>query len=1011
MQAETPKVYSIDPEVGFLDALARGLLARCSDPLDLSRIQILLPTRRAGRALAEAFLRVSEGQALLLPRIQPLGEVDADELLIAGEPAGSNSAFGGAVFGDGLPDLRPELPEIARQLLLARLVLRWSEQRGDGGAPAEDQAIRLAGELARLIDSVETEGLDFADLDRLVPDDYAVHWQKTLDFLRIITEHWPRIQQDLGTLGAAERRRRLLEAQAAAWQAEPPQGPVVAAGSTGSIPATADLLKVVAGLPNGAVVLPGLDREMPEAAWAEVLEAPSHPQHTLARLLRRLEIDRRDVAAWPASVATPPAKAATQRRQLLAKALWPAAATAGWSEPAEDLSRQEAIQALEGLRRIDCPDPGTEATTVALLLRETLDTPGKRAALITPDRSLARRVATELRRWGLEVDDSAGRPLATTPPGAFLRLTAQMVAEQLAPLPLLAALKHPLAAGGEDLAQFRAKVRRLEVAVLRGPRPPAGFEGLLTAARAEPNGRSLVPWLQGLAAMARSFATRLSERAGGLAQTAEAHVAFAEALATSDTEAGAARLWRGEAGEEAALFFAELHEAAATAGGLTAVRYLAVLEALMAGRSVRRRYGGHPRLAILGPLEARLQQADRLVLAGLNEGIWPAETEPGPWMSRPMRADFGLPPVERKIGLAAHDFAQATSAPEVILTRAARVEGTPTVPSRWLLRLDALRGVLGVPGALGDESDLWTARVAALDAAAAYRPCDPPSPKPPTAARPTSLSVTQVETWMRDPYAVYARHVLALKKLPALDEEPGAADKGLIVHDALEAFTKTWPDTLPADAEARLLDHGRDVFQRIRHRPTLFAFWWPRFTRIATWVISQEAERRRDLTALLSEIEGRIVIGGFELRARADRIERLTDGRLALIDYKTGTAPSAKSLRLGFSPQLPLEAAIALDGGFEGLAAGEVGELAFWRLTGGQPPGEVKTVKPGRDTPPIAELALQARNGLTALIQRFQDPNTPYHARPRPDWAPRYSDYEHLARVKEWTAVEGEEGS
>ncbi|MGP1257128.1 MAG: double-strand break repair protein AddB [Kiloniellales bacterium] len=1010
MSAERPKVYSIDPEVGFLDALAHGLLARSADPRELSRVQVLLPTRRSGRSLTEAFLRITEGQALLLPRIRPLGETDADELLIAGDPVGEDFGLGGSAAAD----LPPPLPGIARQLILARLVLRWTEQRrGDGSAPdapPEDQAVRLAGELGRLVDSVETEGLDFAELDKLVPEDYAVHWQKTLDFLRIVTGSWPEIQMTLGTIGAAERRRRLLEAQAAAWQAEPPQSPVIVAGSTGSIPATAELIKVVAGLPNGAVILPGLDREMPDRAWTQVLEAPSHPQHTLARLLQNLQMDRTEVADWPRPpdpLRGPPKPTAIARRRLVAAALWPAEATAGWAKLAEGEDAQDRAMALHGLKRIDCADSGAEAATVALLLREALETPGKRAALVTPDRGLARRVASELRRWGLEVDDSAGRPLATTPPGAFLRLTAQMVAEELAPLPLLAALKHPLAAGGEAPARFRAQVRRLEITVLRGPRPLSGFEGLLQAARAETAARHLVPWLQDLAGLARNFATVLQNRAAGLATVVEAHIAFAEALAATDQEPGADRLWRGEAGEEAAAFCAELHEGALVADGLTAARYLAVLEALLAGRAVRRRYGGHPRLAILGPLEARLQQADRLILAGLNEGTWPTETEPGPWMSRPMRAAFGLPPVERKIGLAAHDFAQALGAPEVILTRAERAEGAPTVPSRWLLRLDALLAVLGKRSAVNDESALWAARVAALDAPTAYRPCDPPAPTPPPEARPNGLSVTQVETWMRDPYAIYARHVLGLKALPALDEEPGAADKGLIVHEALDAFAKAWPDGLPPNAEAELRDCGRAVFARIRHRPTLFAFWWPRFERIAAWVVAQEAQRRPELAALLSEIDGRIEIEGFELRARADRIERLADGRLALIDYKTGTAPSPKSLRLGFAPQLPLEAAIAREGGFAELAAAEVAELAFWRLTGGQPPGEIKAVKPGKEMPPIDELAAEARAGLAALVRRFRDPDTPFYARPRPDWAPRYSDYEQLARIKEWTVTEG----
>jgi ATP-dependent helicase/nuclease subunit B len=1002
--AET--IYSIDAETPFVDALARGLLARFPEPEELARVQLLLPTRRAGRSLREAVLRLTGGRALLLPRIQPLGEVDADELTISGEPEAE-----GALAAE----LPPALPEIQRQLLLARLVLRWAERNRDakgayGGAPPEDQAVRLAAELGRLIDSVETEGLDFDRLATLVDGDHARHWQDTLTFLSIVTAHWPDVQAEHGAVGPAERRRRLLEAQAAAWRKAPPPGPVIAAGSTGSIPATAALLEVVAGLPDGCVVLPGLDREMPDAAWAAVAAEPTHPQHTLARLLARLGATRAQVRPWPAPL-DPPGPAAVVRRRLVSAALWPAPATADWGALAAELPPDDARRALETVRRIDCPDPGAEAATVALLLREALETPGKRAALVTPDRKLARRVAAELRRWGLEVDDSAGRPLADTPPGAFLRLTAQMVAEELAPLPLLAALKHPLAAGGMAPGAFRRRVRRLERVLLRGPRPPQGFEGLVKAAEAEARAHELLPWLKRLAGHARSFASTLRNPAAGLLQAVEAHLGFAEALAASDTEPGARRLWQGEAGEAAADFFADLRAAAAGAPGLTAQRYLALLESLLAGQAVRRRYGGHPRLAILGPLEARLIQADRLILGSLNERTWPAESEPGPWMSRPMRVAFGLPPVERKIGLAAHDFQQAMGAPEVVLTRAARVEGAPTVPSRWLLRLEALLDALGAGGALANEREVWAGRVEGLDAPAAFRPCDPPAPTPPVAARPRRLSVTQVETWMRDPYAIYARHVLRLKALPALDEEPDASDKGSIVHEALEAFVKAHPDGLPADPEGALLDCGREVFEAIRHRPTLYAFWWPRFVRVAAWVVAQERARRPGLAGLLAEVEGRIEIDGFALIARADRIERRADGALALIDYKTGSAPAAGAIRLGFSPQMPLQAAIALEGGFAGVPAAPVEELAFWRLTGGRPPGEEKRIEAGKkDMPPIEELAAEARAGLAALVARFRDPATPYHARPRPAWAPAYSDYEHLARVKEWAVLDGEPG-
>jgi ATP-dependent helicase/nuclease subunit B len=970
-------VFSIPAGVPFLDALAEGILARAGgEPLALSRATVLLPTRRACRALRDAFLRRTGGRPTLLPRLRPIGDVDDDELALAADEGGL--------------DVPPSIAPLRRLSMLARAILKLDP---DETAP---QAVDLAAELARLLDQVQTERIGFAALEKLVPEEYAEHWRRTVKFLEILTANWPKILATEGCIDPVDRRNRVLAALAAHWTRHPPADPVYAAGTTGSIPAVADLLAVIAHLPHGAVVLPGLDRDLDDESWDELDE--THPQYGLRRLLTHLGVARAAVNTWAYGAAAPSSAA---RRRLLSEALRPAATTGAWQRLG-DLP----ADSVDGLTRIECAHPQHEAQVIALLLRDALETPGRTAALITPDRGLARRVAAEIGRFGVTVDDSAGRPLATTAPMTYLRLIADVMCDGAAPAPFLAVLKHPLAAGGLVPVDFRTRARRLEVALLHGPRPGHGLASLV----AELSGgkhEDLVPWLSRLAEQARPFADLAASTASVL-DLVQAHVAVAEAWAATDAEAGPSRLWAGEAGEAATNFIAELADAARDFPPIHGTAYPAFFDACAAGRVVRPAWGGHPRLQILGPLEARLIGVDLAILGGMNEGTWPPEVASDPWMSRPMRTTFGLPSPERRVGLSAHDFAQACGTPEIVLTRALRVEGTPTVPSRWLQRLDAVLQAAGLRSRLERPAPLaWRAW---LDETPLLPAPGPPSPRPPVAARPRQLSVTQIETWRRDPYAIYARHVLKLDKLDPIDADPGAADRGIVIHEALAEFVRAHPRALPADALDRLLAIGQRRFGPLLARPGIWAFWWPRFQAIARWFVAHEAEWRRVATPVATEARGGLVLAGpageFRLRARADRIDRLADGALAVIDYKTGRVPHDNEILHGFAPQLPLEAAIAASGGFADVPAASVAQLRYWRLTGGDPPGE-DAVLDGDLADPGA-LAAQALAGLRGLIQRFDDPATPYHARPWPDHALRFNDYAHLARIKEWSATEDE---
>jgi len=970
------RLSTIPPGVPFLDALALGLLKRVADPLHLADMQILLPTRRAARALSESFLRHGGGAAMLLPRMVPLGDVDAAELDLG--------AAGDLGLAESL-DLAPAIEEPRRQLLLTQLILKQPEGR------TPDHAARLARELARLLDQVHTEGLSFADLPGLVPADLAQHWQITLRFLEIISAAWPGILAEIGMLDPADRRRKLMELQAEAWKKAPPTTPIIVAGSTGSIRATADLMKVVAGLPEGDLVLPGLDRAADAKTWEAIGEEPTHPQHTLFRLLAHLEVTREQVSTWPVEAAPGP------RAAFLQHALKPAATSDDWhaGAPAPPIGK---------FRRLDLPTAEGEARAIALVLRQALETPERRAMLVTPDRSLGRRVAAEMARWDIAVDDSGGQPLAATPPGTFLRLLLAAVETELAPVELLALLKHPLTAGGREPQRFREYARALERAVLRGPRPAPGIEGLAQAVTALKEGEErshLLAFVRDLGSRLAPLIDAVAAKQTTLSQLLNAHLAAAEALAASADDEGTDRLWQGEAGEALSEALGELDLAANAFPPLDGGAYPALYSALTDGLVIRPLRGQHPRLTILGPLEARLQTADVVVLGGLNEGTWPADPAADPWLSRPMRAGFGLPSPERRIGLSAHDFVELASSPEVVLTRAERVEGTPSVASRWLLRLDVVLGRDGADRLKAGTSEMrgW---IDALDAPEGpVKPIAPPEPKPPAAARPTKLPVTDIERLMRDPYAVYARRVLGLRRLDPVDADPGAAERGQFIHEALDRFVTAYPDALPELAFVELQRLGREAFGTALARPGVETFWWPRFERIARWFLDEEKQRRPLLAASATETKGEIEIDGFTLTALADRVDRLKTGGLVIVDYKTGEPPSDKHVEWGLSPQLPLEALIAEQGRYNRVDSGKVERLEYWQLSGGDPAGKIRQASKGE----LRALIDEARDGLRRLIREFADPNTPYRSRPDPLFGPRYSDYDHLARVKEWSSV------
>lgn len=1022
--ARHPNVLTIPASRPHLVTLAEAIMAGAvipgwpdhGDPLSLASGTILLPNRRACRTMLAALTALSGGRPMLLPRIAPIGDVDEDEFAFA-DPDPLDLL--------GVETIPPAIAALDRQLMLATLVRRWAEtvDRAVVRLTPEEQlivstttsdALSLAADLMRLMDQVATERVAWSGLDQVVTEGLDQFWAMTRSFLEIATRHWPDLLTGLGLSEPAVRRDRMIAAETLRLAASP--GPIVAAGSTGSILATRELLKTVALHPRGALVLPGLDRTMDAASWAAIAgeggaKAHGHPQYGLKRL-----IDHVGIAAEEVRELAPPAPHG--REALISDVMRPAATTDVWH-----LSRAAATpEALAGLTVIEAQAERDEALAVALVLREVAEDVTKTAALVTPDRALARRVMAELARWNVAVDDSGGRPLAASAAATVARLAVGLALDDPAPAALLALAAHPAIDLGLEEERLAHAVAALELLVFRGLRPQGGLAGYVAAAErmAPKQGPGTDP-LDPLArvsldaiADARSVMSLLFQALRPIAEPFQGAQPTLAELSLRLMEALSALKLRPDAeGTGECLGLLErASRGAAQDFFLKTGDFPAVLDALMATEIVRVPAEPGARIRILGLPEARLLTVDTVVMAGLVEGSWPGEPKLDPWLNRAMRATFGIDPPERRIGLAAHDFCQLLGTSRVVLSRAAKAGGVPTVASRWVQRLAAVLG-REAWASLRAKGDQVLALAHELDRPETVTPAPRPQPAPPLEFRPARLSVTEIETFQRDPYAIYARHVLKLRPLEDLDQEPGAAERGTLIHDALADYAKAIEtDGMPADPAATLIAIGREKFAEYWADPNVRAVWWPRFQAIARWFVADDAARRVDLQKVHVELKGRMeweTPAGrrFALTARADRIELRADGLLDVLDYKTGAPPSNPQVNSGLSPQLPLEAAIARSGGFEGVPATPVGGLTYVKLGGREPAGEVRPVEADAGT---ATLVDDTEAALKGLIAAFENPAQGYVSWAIPQFASgRSNDYAHLARVKEWSASgEGE---
>ena len=1042
-ESETPgRVFTIPPSQPFLPVLARamlsGALAEGFDPLEhpfaLADSVVFLPTRRAARsfgvALLDAAREMTGNPSITLPRIATLGDPDETEFLasLSAEPD---------LSGFSLEATEP-VDMLQRKLTLARLTQQWVRSltpaaRARYGeesiilpASAAD-ALWLAEDLARLMDQVETEEAEWQAIRDVLPQEHAEWWQITLAFLNIVMERWPQYLDELGLANPARYRADLANQRIRTLEENPPKGLVIAAGTTGSIPSTSRLLAAIAKLPNGAVVLPGLDKNLPEEIIRQLQEneergqesvTSTHAQFGLCRLLKTLRIRHDQVNTLAAAGA-----AGAVREAVIHAALLPADASASWVESRAECNETELQQAFDGVAILEAANEHQEALAIALALRQAVENPENSAALVTPDRDLARRVSAELERFGIEIDDSAGPALANTALARFVKSMIRSAGNDADPVAMAAFAKDALLFNGEE----QPACELLELAVLRfaALKPVASsWSASVMAAREQAKQSRYAPGL--LRALKADGWEHLVTLAGridaalqplcALCDSAEEIPAefFCKSLlkaviaCTADAQ-GESSVFVETGGEELRTFLEAMAEQEETGFTFPASQMATVFDALVAPLRTRRAGRSHPRLHIYGALEARLQHHDVMILGGLNEGTWPSTASNDPFLNRPMRSALSLPLPERRIGLAAHDFSQLSGAPKVIYSRAGRVGGSPAIASRWLQRLMTYLGEEQCKR-LCARGDYYLACARLIDAAdGSPKPAPRASYAPPVEARPKSLSITEVETWIRDPYAIHAKHVLELYPLPPLIPLSDAAQRGTVYHDIVADFISDWQGPLGEEQrDAALKQLPELTARRIETEPLpaeIAASWKQRFGQIATGFVDWEIARHQTIShshcetdvAADTEIAG----SGFCLRGRADRIDIHHDGTLTVIDYKTGARPSNKEART-LSPQLALEGALAARGAFDGVAKGEVASLLHVRLREGSA-FKIDDITARQDLS-AADLAEKAYGELAGYIAAFAKPDMPYVSQRAPVPNQSYpGDYDHLARVKEWS--------
>jgi len=980
-------IYNISITNSFFDGLVDGVINRFGfDPFILSEMLILLPNRRSCLSLGDMFLKKLGDDATFLPSIKAIGDIDDVEILKAG----------------GRLNLPVEISVHKRRLLLTNIIIEW--HKATNRKINTEQASYLAYELSSFLDETQRQNLSFSELENIVPEELSHHWQLTLDFFDNLTKKYPEKLAELGLIDPIERRNLLIKEQAKLWRNSPPDYPIIAAGSTSSAYATSALFETILSLENGYVILPALDQYIDDESWLSLTEEKnedSHPQFGLKHFLEQSKISRFDVKDWVDDFVREDFE---EREVFISELMRPSMTIDKWRE------YKVSKEAVANIKFFEAENIREEASLIAVIIRDFLEKqPDKNIAVVSDDNSLPPRITAILERWGVETDSSSGKEISSSNLVVFLKLIIDVIRSDCSPLPLLSLLKHPYCSCGMSPYEFNKIIRDLERNILRGVRINNGINGIidivnnLSEVKGKKFDESNIKLLEKINEYISPLSDILNSDKYDLQNILRAHLKLAELLAESDEKTGEERIWGSKTGEKISSFFADLI-ASSESFILDSPKksYKGLFETLITGEIYYPEKEYSSNVKLLSPMEARLQSFDLVILAGLNNGVWPSEKS-NIWMSRSMRREFGLPSLRRDVGKSAHDFCGLFSSEKVILTRSKKVGGKPSIISPWLQRIVTLLDASNLQNEL-DLEKYWRKWAHLIDEPEKYERISYPAPTPPSEARPKELYVTSIEKLMRNPYSLYAAKILKLKKLDDIDREPNAADFGNVIHDILEQYAENYQNGSFEEEYQRICEIGFNKFDELKNRPSVYSLWWNRFENIAQWFVNIEAIRRKNISDIYLEKTGEISLScgstEFKLKAKADRIEVLKNGEVSIVDYKTGGYPSDKDVSLGISPQLILEALIISKGGFMEVGSKKSADISYWKVTGRAANNNEKIVFSGEK---LEKIVHDSYEGIKSVFEIFSNPETPYLATPYSKREEKYNDYEHLSRNSEWS--------
>ena len=989
--------YTIPASQAFADNLVTGIIDKFPEPEQLARIELYLPSRRAISSIKEAFFKHQKLGPILLPKMFAVGEPDEEVAL-------KNTI-------ERL-ELNEAINKFERQCLIASQIQHFPIG-GRRMAPAP--AMKLASSLCMLIDQLQRAGTPLSAIKDVLPDELSTHWQEILKFLTILFDYWPSILAERGQMDPVARQQQLLQAQLDVWISHPPKSPIILAGSTGTLPMTRAFMKVISQLPMGAVIFPGIELDIENTDWQAIKKDPVHPFYQIARTMVEFELQLSEVRYWHVTEQIQN-KSNRSRLILLREVMRPASRTSQWRKLAVDQT-ELSPSSLKGLKVMSVTDSFKEAELIGGLMRQVLETPNKTAMLITPDRTLARKVQAALMRWNILIDDSAGSALILSSPARFLALTIRVVQEDASPHALRALFKHPFATAGLPRAEFTHLANLFEEQILRGPLPRKNWESWTLLVARTPKLKDfwqtyLLPAFNPLRDAFKAINPSLDTLTIALMQTVQNLSTLPENSEDSDSDtnekqsAAPLHIYSDFAGTVLLELLSDMIRFGSSYP-IAASEFHNTFSVLCQEEVVRTPYNQHPRLKILGTIEARMQQADTVILGGLNEGVWPPFSQKDMWINNVSRTQLGLPDRHWRIALSAHDFIMAAASSEVMITRSFVTDGAPNQASRWLARLDAVVAAAGLSAYLDKQIPVWMKAVNARKIPKIVEPIGRPEPKPTIAQRPSQISATDFDQWITDPYGFYVKKILKIRQKKPIDEPPSVALKGALIHDIIAKFSARYPTgELPDDAGYQLQKIAEQFLLKWSNDTYIDLFWRQKFSVILNWFLKEEDRRRDENFRLVVEKDGSLELSiGQRLilvTARADRIELHQGNNYQIIDYKSGNPPSKLAVSSGRAVQLLVEAAILLKGGYN-LSDEPVQdiELFYWHLKGRLTvPAKIDDV-----TPYDFDMAT-IFNQLFKLVQSFENEEQPYLSEPNLAQRPKFSEVRHLARIKEWRAFE-----